>query len=114
MFVLLGGDVDVVPCHFRTFSYVDPTSVPNDAYYADFDSDWVCEVHVGRASVTGPGTGTGTIGNFINKTLTYEKNPPLTNYATKAGFFGFDLDSSTPAEQCKITLKTPISRQAGR
>jgi hypothetical protein len=105
MYVLLGGDVDVVPCHFRTFSYVDPAPVPNDTYYADFDGDWICEVHVGRASVTGPGTGTGTIGNFINKTLTYEKNPPLTNYATKAGFFGFDLDSSTPAEQCKINIK---------
>jgi hypothetical protein len=105
VFVLLGGDVDVVPCHYKTFSSVDPDPVPNDAYYADFDTDWICEVNVGRASVTGPGSGTGQIGNFINKILTYEKNPPLTNYAKKAGFFGFDLDDYTPAEQCKIDIK---------
>lgn len=105
IYVLLGGDIDVVPCHYRTFSSVDPEPVPNDTYYADFDADWVCEVHVGRASVTGPGTGTGTIGNFINKILTYEKNPQLTDYATNAAFFGFNLDSSTPAEQLKMNIK---------
>ena len=105
IFVLLGGDVDVVPCHYKTFSTVDPDPVPNDAYYADFDSDWICEVNVGRASVTDLGSGTGQIGNFINKILTYEKNPPLTDYAKKAGFFGFDLDSGTHAEQCKTNIK---------
>jgi hypothetical protein len=104
-YVLLGGDIDVVPCHYKTFSSVDPGAVANDAYYADFDSDYVCEVNVGRASVTGPGSGTGQIGNFINKILTYEKNPPLTDYAMKAGFYGFDLDSSTHAEQCKTNIK---------
>jgi len=104
-FVLLGGDVVVVPCHYKTFSSVDLDPVPNDAYYADFDADYVCEVNVGRASVTGPGNGTGQIGNFIYKVLTYETNPPLTNYTKKAGFFGFDLDSWTQAEQCKINIK---------
>ncbi len=103
-FILLGGDIDVVPCHYRTFSQVDPDPVPNDAYYADFDSDWVCEVNVGRASVTGTGSGTGKIGNFINKILTYEKNPSLTDFAKKAGMYGFDLDSSTEAEECKIYI----------
>jgi len=103
-FILLGGDIDVVPCHYRTFSQVDPDPVPNDAYYADFDTDWVCEVNVGRASVTGTGSGTGKIGNFINKILTYEKNPPLTDFAKKAGMYGFDLDSSTEAEECKIYI----------
>ncbi len=105
LYVLLGGDIDVVPCHYRTFSSVDPDPIPNDTYYADFDADWVCEVHIGRASVTGTGTGTGKIGNFINKILSYEKNPSLTDFAKKAGFFGFDLDSSTHAEQCKINIK---------
>ena len=104
-YVLLGGDTDVVPCHYRTFSGVDPDPVPNDAYYADFDSDWMCEVNVGRASVTGPGNGTGQIGNFINKVLTYETDPPA-NYVKKAGFFGFDLDSLTHAQQCKININT--------
>lgn len=104
LYFLLGGDTDTVPCSTRTFTFVDPEPVPNDTFYADYDNDWVCEVHVGRASVTGPGSGTGQIGNFISKVLTYEKNPPLTNYATNAGFYGFDLDSNTPAEQCKITI----------
>ena len=67
IYVLLGGDINVVPCHYKTFYAVDPDPVPNDAYYADFDSDWVCEVNIGRASVTGLGSSTGQIGNFINK-----------------------------------------------
>jgi hypothetical protein len=104
-YILLGGDTNVVPCNFRTFSGVDPDPVPNDAFYADFDSDWICEVNIGRASVTGPGNGTGQIGNFINKVFTYERNPPLTDYAQKAGFFGFDLDGWTHAQQCKINIK---------
>jgi len=104
-YVLLGGDINVVPCQNRTFSIVDPDPVPNDAYYADFDSDWICEVNVGRASVNGTGNGTGRIGNFINKIITYETNPPLTNYAQNAGFFGFDLDSSTHAHICKMNIK---------
>lgn len=104
-FFLIGGDTDYVPCHMRTFSDVDSDPVPNDTYYADFDSDWLCEVHVGRASVTGTGSGAGGIANFISKLITYEKNPPTTNYAKKAAFFGFDLDASTPAEQCKIFIK---------
>jgi len=112
LYVLLGGDVDVVPCHYRTFSTVDPDPVANDVYYADFDGDWICEVNVGRASVSGPGNGTGQIGNFINKIFTYEKDPPLTNYAQNAGFFGFDLDSFTHAQQCKININNsyiPVS-----
>jgi hypothetical protein len=104
VYFLLGGDTNVIPCNYKTFSSVDPDSVPNDAYYADFDADYVCEVNVGRASVTGTGNGTGSIGNFINKVLTYETDPPLTDYIQKAGFFGFDLDGSTHAEQCKINI----------
>jgi hypothetical protein len=104
IYILLGGDIDVVPCHYRTFSSVHPDPVPNDVYYADFDDDWICEVNIGRASVSGAGNGTGQIGNFINKVFTYEKNPPLTNYALNASFFGFDLDSWTYAQQCKINI----------
>jgi hypothetical protein len=104
IYLLLGGDTDIIPCQYQTFPGVDPDPVPNDAYYADFDADWICELNIGRASVTGPGTGNGQIGNFINKILTYEKNPPLTNYAQNAGFFGFDLDAITHAYQCKINI----------
>jgi hypothetical protein len=106
IYVLLGGDIDVIPCHYKTFPSVDSDPVANDVFYADFDNDWVCEVNIGRASVTGPGDGAGQIGNFIYKVLTYETDPPLTNYAKNIAFFGFNLDSGTPAEQCKINIDT--------
>ena len=123
-YVLLGGDVDTIPCKNTTFPSVDYDPVPNDAYYADFDSDYVCEVNVGRASVSGTGNGTGGIANFIYKVMTYETNPPLTSYAKKAAFFGFDLDDWTEAQQCKInindsyvpdswTVKTVYDSQSG-
>ncbi len=102
-FFLIGGDIDTVPCHYKTYSDVDYDPVPNDTYYADFDGDYVCEVNVGRASVTGTGTGNGKIGTFINKVLTYEQNPPA-SFPLKASMFGFDLDSSTHAQQCKISI----------
>ncbi|PNX46402.1 MAG: hypothetical protein BV459_06445, partial [Thermoplasmata archaeon M11B2D] len=102
MYFLLGGDTSIVP--YYTDSFYLPgqgiLSVPSDSYYGDYDRDWVCEVHVGRVPVTT----TTQITVFINKTLSYEKNPPLTSYAKKAALFGFDLDSSTPGEQCKITI----------
>ncbi|MBN1281145.1 MAG: hypothetical protein JXA00_05805 [Candidatus Thermoplasmatota archaeon] len=101
IYFLLGGDTSYIPYHTRT---IEGDAIPNDAYYADFDSDWVCEVNVGRASVTTTGTGAGGIGNFINKITTYEKNPPLTDYAKKAALFGFDLDWQTDAEDCKIYI----------
>ncbi|MBN1281146.1 MAG: hypothetical protein JXA00_05810 [Candidatus Thermoplasmatota archaeon] len=104
VFFLLGGDNDTVPCHYRTFPTVYNVPVPTDAYYADYDDDWFCEVAVGRASVTGPGNGNGQIGNFINKILTYERNPPLTEYAKKAAMFGFDLDAITFCEDQKIFI----------
>jgi|GEM_PF-746722 len=104
-FFLLGGDTNTIPCNYTLFSGVDSDPVPNDTYYADFDSDWTCEVNVGRASVTGTGTGNGQIGTFINKVLTYEKNPPL-NYTMNASMFGFDLDSYTKGELCKKTIDT--------
>lgn len=105
-YVLLGGDIDTVPCFSKTFPGVDYDPVPNDVYYADFDTDWVCEVNIGRASVTNTGTGAGSISNFVNKVLAYEKNPPISGFAMNAGMFGFDLDSSTHAQQCKIDIDT--------
>ena len=100
-FFLLGGDSDTVP--YKSVTY-EGDSIPTDTYYSDYDDDWTCEVHVGRASVTGTGTGEGKIGNFINKTLTYEKDPPTTNYAKKIALFGFDLDWITDGEDCKIDI----------
>lgn len=102
MFFLLGGDTNVIPYH--TVTYLGDV-IPTDNYYSDYDNDWTCEVNVGRASVIDTGNGAGGIGNFVNKILTYEKTPPTTNYAKNISLFGFDLDSSTDGEDCKIDIK---------
>jgi hypothetical protein len=47
------------------------------------------------------------INTFINKVFTYERNPPLTNYAKTAFFCGFDAKAygSGEGEGCKIYIK---------
>ncbi len=100
-FFLLGGDTDTIPYQIVTY---DGDDIPTDTYYSDYDDDWTCEVHVGRASVTGTGTGAGKIGNFIFKTLNYEKNPPNSSFAKNISLFGFDLDWTTDGEDCKIDI----------
>jgi hypothetical protein len=99
MYFLLGGDSNVIPYHSR---YELGDSIPNDTYYADYDADWTCEVHVGRAAVRT----SLMIDIFMDKILTYEKNPPLTSYATTAGLFGFDLNTygSGEGEDCKYDI----------
>jgi hypothetical protein len=99
IYFLLGGDTSVVPYHSK---YIMGDSIPNDTYYGDYDSDWTCEVHVGRASVRTP----LMIDIFIDKIFTYEKDPPLTSYAKTAGLFGFDLYSygSGEGESCKSAI----------
>ncbi|GAG05923.1 unnamed protein product, partial [marine sediment metagenome] len=102
-YFLLGGDTDVVPYHSRSFPSIDPyESVPNDTYYADYDDDWTCEVHVGRASVAN----TAAIGTFNGKVFTYEKNPPLSDYAKTATFLGCDQScGGGEGENCKTDIK---------
>jgi len=99
-YFLLGGDTNVVPYHTVAINGDD---IPNDTFYADYDEDWMCEVHVGRAAArTSPAVGT-----FIRKVLAYEKKPPLTDYATNAALLGFDLREldSYEGEGCKIAIE---------
>jgi hypothetical protein len=105
-YFLMGGDTAYVPCHMHTFSGVDADPVPNDAYFADFDDDWVCEVNLGRASVNNTGSGSAGIAAFISKIMTFEKTPPMTDYPLRVGLFGFDLDSSTHTETAKGNIRT--------
>ena len=100
MFFLLGGDTNVVPYHV---DYRKGEEVPNDTYYADYDEDWTCEVHVGRASVRSE----AAISTFNDKVMTYEREPPATDYATTAAFFGFDLYAygSAEGEGCKEVMR---------
>ncbi len=96
MYFLLGGDTGFIPYHTKSLS---GDSIPNDTYYGDYDNDYTVEVHIGRASVTS----TSTISTFINKIFTYEQNPP-SSYPKKIALFGFDLDSQTDGEDCKIDI----------
>jgi hypothetical protein len=105
-FFLLGGDTNIIP-HQTKHYYLsfggDPAEhiyAPSDSYYGDYDQDFMCEVHVGRACVRTA----SAISTFISKILTYEQNPPLTNYAKKAGLFGFDLDAFTHGEIVKSSI----------
>ncbi|UCD76105.1 MAG: hypothetical protein JSV91_04115, partial [Phycisphaerales bacterium] len=100
MYFLLGGDTTVIPYNIK---YLLGDNLANDTYYGDYDSDYLCEVHVGRASVRYE----SHVTNFIGKVLTYEQNPPLTDYAKTATFVGFDLTSygSHEGENLKTDIK---------
>ncbi|MEO0142141.1 MAG: C25 family cysteine peptidase, partial [candidate division WOR-3 bacterium] len=96
-YVLLGGDIDFIPCRFAyamdcSAGYYPgrEDTMPADLYYADLQGDWDLDndgsygeiedsidlypdLFIGRAPVN-------TIAEaqkFVEKVLTYEKNPPL-------------------------------------
>jgi hypothetical protein len=94
MYFLFGGEHESVPFAYRVLHEED---VPSDQYYSDYDDDWTHEVFVGRVPV-----GSVTqVENFVDKVLTYERNPPLGGYALNVLLLGFDLDASTPCELLK-------------
>ena len=102
-YFLLGGDVNVILNDIRGYYFCIAGigcyefTCPTDTTYSDYDDDFECEVHVGRASVNN----SNDITTFINKIITYEKNPPLNNYAMNAAFFGFDLFGTDYGEMVK-------------
>jgi hypothetical protein len=108
--VLLGGDIDVVP-HRGAYGYVnaDPpvydSTIPVDLYFSDLNGDWNAdgdslygevtdgvdlypEVFVGRAPVNT----IAEVQAFVNKTLGYEKNPPE-DYERDMLFLAEQLDT---------------------
>ena len=103
--VLLGGDVNVVPARVAYAMtsgagfFSDEDSLRADLYYSDLDGSWDAdddgifgevtdsvdlypEVYVGRAPVRNLSEAQA----FVSKVLAYEKNPPL-DYLEKALFF---------------------------
>ncbi|MBC8525917.1 MAG: hypothetical protein H8D22_03450, partial [Candidatus Cloacimonetes bacterium] len=95
MWVLLGGDINQVPyrtafafdCEYGSF---DDNYLPCDLYFSDLDGNWNAngndiygelednidmypDVYVGRATVENTTEAT----DFVNKILTYEKNPSM-------------------------------------
>jgi hypothetical protein len=99
---LIGGDVDIVPVEWKNFS--GPGATYGDTYYADYNSDWVCEVAVGRASVNT----TAEVQTFVDKVLIYEKDPPLTDYPLDITLIAMDLDSGTHCEETMEGFVVPV------
>ncbi len=94
-YVLLGGDTYMIPCRFAyamtcsAFIWNREDSLPCDLYYADLQGNWnydgdglygevedsidlYPDLSVGRAPVSS----ITEAQNFVDKILTYEKNPP--------------------------------------
>ena len=94
LFVLLGGDTDIVPPRYAQMVVYNNEQIPADYYYSCLDGNWnadgdsrfgesltaglsdeidlAFDVHIGRAPVS-------TLAEtqaFVNKMLTYEQNPP--------------------------------------
>lgn len=102
MYFVMGGEGSDVPYGERHYYGEYPDQIaPSGQFYSDFDDDWVHEVYVGRVS----GTSESEISIFVNKLLKYEKDPPLSDYATEAFFTGFDLNEDTPAELLKDSIE---------
>jgi hypothetical protein len=98
LFVLLGGDDTIIPDRdcYATANGVDDGTIPADLYFACLDDSWdsdcngiygevadandiLPDVIIGRVPVR---TASQTSA-FVAKTLVYEKNPPLTDFAGK-------------------------------
>jgi hypothetical protein len=106
VWVLIGGDVDIVPVRYAHIKYgaFHGENIPTDLYYSCLDGNWnddgdavfgeafydsvdlYPEVFVGRLPV---GDSTQVI-NFLNKLFTYV-NPDSTGYQIKALFIGADM-----------------------
>jgi len=106
-FFLIAGEQTDVPLQSKSY-YINYQNWPvsSDQYYGDFDDDYTCEVHVGRVTARD----SSQINLFIDKVFKYEKDPPLTNYATKAALQGMDVTTVgydgqlTRGESLKITV----------
>jgi len=81
-FVLLIGEPELLPTHYW-FTYDDDEGpIATDYYFSTMDidfstpSDWIADfpdIHVGRISIND----VNELDNIINKIITYEKDPPL-------------------------------------
>ena len=118
LFVLLGGDTNIVPARFYTAisKYEDNLICPSDAYYSDVTSDWnpnkdhlyaergkdVFELnrnsYIGRASVENKKEAT----LFINKVLAYEK---MNSQSIDTGYLMNHLAISAYIEKGDLTGK---------
>jgi uncharacterized repeat protein (TIGR02543 family) len=108
IYFLLGGDTNVVPHKLLTTEYIlgplDGEPIPSDLYYSDLNGDLYSDVFVGRA----PAENEDEVTTFVNKVLTYEKDPPLVDYPLESLMMAFMLDSTSNAEDIKENSETHI------
>jgi hypothetical protein len=101
--VLLGGDVDIIPCRYA-YAYRNQVEyIPCDLYYSDLDRDWDADgnsvfgevtdsvdlypdVHVGRV----PSSSAGDAAGYVGKFLTYVSDSTAP-YLDRVFLNGFDL-----------------------
>ena len=107
MYFLLCGEDEDLPFEYRTY---EGESIPSDAYYADYDDDWVYEVYVGRSTARG----SSQCNLFVNKILAYEKTPALTNYTLDATLLGMDLTTESEAPYYILTRGEEVKELIGR
>ncbi|MGB2698134.1 MAG: C25 family cysteine peptidase, partial [Candidatus Zixiibacteriota bacterium] len=100
VWVVLGGDTDVIPCRYAHIELQTETeNIPADLYYSDLDGTWdydgdhvygepedsldlFPDLFVGRA----PASTTSEVEVFVDKVLAYEKSVP-SDYQLKMLFF---------------------------
>ncbi len=109
--VLLGGDVEVVPCR-RAYGYVNGQTeyIPCDLYYSDLDGTWdgngnnifgeagdgvdmYPDVYVGRVTASQ----SSSVDRFVSKFTNYSSNSSAP-YLSNVLLGGFDLDGQTYGE----------------
>jgi hypothetical protein len=114
VWVLLGGDADVVPARMVYLSALGEVDMaPSDLYFSDLDRTWdengngvfgelddsldlFPEVFVGRV----PAHSSSEVSGFVGKILTYEKKPKP-DHGRRMLFMAFDADDITPSEESK-------------
>ncbi|KPL00619.1 MAG: hypothetical protein AMJ91_03970 [candidate division Zixibacteria bacterium SM23_73_3] len=108
VWVLLGGDTEIVPCRYVRIVFETYTEdIPCDLYYSDLDGNWnydsdswygepedsldmFPDVFVGRAPISTIQQAEG----FVNKVFTYSRTP-TTDYQLKGLFFAEYMDAQT-------------------
>lgn len=106
-YVLLGGDVDLIPhrgLYGSTGTHIDD-DIPSDIYYGTLDGNWntdgddywgeyleedlFAEVYIGRAPVSNQ----TEAAIFVNKTIDYENSTIEDTYLSEVLFLGMKVDN---------------------
>lgn len=117
--ILLGGDVDVIPSRYVWTTMYKGHYILSDFYYCCLEGNWNAdgdtfwgeprvdsvdlypEVSVGRAPVSD----LNAAQVFVNKLFSYEKESPYYDYQTKALFLGSEMfEDSDGVEYCNTLI----------